>query len=56
MPRLILSHAERRERREKMAKEIARNFSPAVVARRYKVTVQTVKHACREFDVPWPEK
>lgn len=50
-----LSAAERRQRRSNMAAQVAAGDSPATVAARFRVSVPTVRAACREFNVAPPK-
>ncbi|HVX15993.1 MAG TPA: hypothetical protein VHC22_32715 [Pirellulales bacterium] len=48
-----LSHDERRDRRQRMASMVRRGKRVSTVARSFRVSLATVKNACREFDVKW---
>lgn len=49
-----MTHEEKRQRREEIAKAVATGSSLPEVARRFRVGLRTVYDSCREFDVDVP--
>lgn len=52
----VMSHAEKRARRQKIAKAVSRGRSIADVAQSFEVGIRTVYDACREFGVEIPDQ
>lgn len=46
-----MTHAERRERRKQMAAKVREGAEPETVAREFRVTLDLVERACKEFKV-----
>lgn len=50
-----LTHQERHDRRKAIADAVRSGKTIEATSRQFKVTVTTVKGACKAFDVTWPD-
>jgi hypothetical protein len=51
-----LTHQERRDRREKAARDIERGMKPETVCRRHNIGFKSLRDACAEFGVDFPSQ